>query len=559
MSFHRRSRACRARRTSRHSTLHVFWCARDRMSGSNCSSHSLQRGLLIPCRCPISRPLPNYWLRRGSTWSRSRRRDHNLEVALVTAARWFRSGPPLKGGARPDTLTVASLRERPAPGQSHKTSNHKNTVPNLILDDHARKIAMERLTGQPIFAEPDGSFFRPGVIDLLDGDRTESPWLPSNDRTRGIVLGAEACKEIVFQAERIREPHHRGRVLKTMCVPVCSLMDVLQSLMHAFDKPEWRTAREAWPPHDQEFYLTIGRRLRKTHMKGPVRRVRHALGAHLGLEAAHGGVRIPADDLLSALGDSLILLMLMLHYPRAFSWIRPVGVLKDGGGRVVDTMNEYPLCLRWLTDMDGHVKDVGNIRLADDPLHELHPHIVNATASYNMMVRELRSSLGTIYHVPTEELRRNPAIAQSLTVEIRPSSQESAPQLGSVIETSRAPVPAVDNRTADLTISGLMADPRPPSPQQGSPSTSTPQSASPQRVGRHDGLRAFAGVDGLSASASAPVPAGFTVIHEMPAVPERGSVQVQAASTPSVTLSTTSLGTSATSQPSAISTSKKNE
>lgn len=313
-------------------------------------------------------------------------------------------------------------------------------------------------------------------------------------------------------------------------------------------------------------------------MTGPVRRVRHALGAHLDLEAAHGGVRIPADDLLGALGDSLIVLMLMLHYPRAFSWIRPVGVLENEGGRVVDTMDEYPLCLRWLTDMDGHVKDVGYVRLADDPLHELHPHIVNATASYNMMVHETRSSLRKISNVPTEELRNNPAIARTLTVDLRPSKQETAPQLANAIETSRTSTPTVDNRTASLTVSSLMADPRPPSPAQGSPSsspntatatpqgsspstsTSAPLDASPRRVSRHDGLRAFAGVDGLNAVASAPVPAGFTVVHEMPAVPERGSVQLQATSAPSGTPNASPSGTSsATSLPTTASTSKKNE
>lgn len=107
MSFHRRSRASRARRASRHSPLHVFWWARDRTSGSNCSSHSLQRGLLlIPRRCPIPHPLPNYWLRRGSTSSRSPGRDLDPKVDPVAAARWIRSTPPLKSPA-----TVCSTRQ----------------------------------------------------------------------------------------------------------------------------------------------------------------------------------------------------------------------------------------------------------------------------------------------------------------------------------------------------------------------------------------------------------------------------------------------------------------
>lgn len=293
-------------------------------------------------------------------------------------------------------------------------------MPKLILDDHALKIAMDRLTGQPIFSAADGSLLKPGVIDLIDGGGPESPWQPSNDLARGIVLGAEACKEIVFQAERIREPHRRGRVLKDMCIPVCSLMDVLQSLMHGFNKPDWCLAREAWPKHDQDAYLIIGRRLRRTHMTGPVRKVRHALGAHLDLKAAHGGLRIPTDDLLGALGDSLIVLMLMLHHPGAFRWIRPIATVESESVRIVDTMDSYPLCLRWITDMHGRVKDVGNVRLADDPLHELEPHVVEATESYNMMVRELRSSLRTISFIPTSELEKNPALAQNLTVELRP-------------------------------------------------------------------------------------------------------------------------------------------
>jgi len=56
--------------------------------------------------------------------------------------------------------------------------------------------------------------------------------------------------------------------------------------------------------------------------------------------------------------------------------------------------------------MDGHVLDIGNIHLADDPLHEIHPRIVAAIDYYNFMGRETKSSVRTISNVPTEAKSR---------------------------------------------------------------------------------------------------------------------------------------------------------
>lgn len=274
-------------------------------------------------------------------------------------------------------------------------------MPKLIIDQQARNLILDRLPGQPIYAQPDGSILDPGVIDLVDDTAPTGAWNPANAIARGVVLGVEACKEIVFQAERFKERSRQGRTLKAMTVPVCSLMDVLKMLLGAFNTPDWCEERKKWPPHDQEFYRSAGRRLKKDHMSGPVRKIRHKIGAHLDFDAAQGGNQISADQLLHAMADSLMMLLQMLNHPSSCSWIRAVATLDNGEGYVVDLMEQYPICLRWVTDINGHAKDVGYLQLAANPLNDLKLPIEEAIGSHNMMVMESKCSRPMIKVVTT--------------------------------------------------------------------------------------------------------------------------------------------------------------
>ncbi len=46
-------------------------------------------------------------------------------------------------------------------------------------------------------------------------------------------------------------------------------------------------------------------------------------------------------------------------------------------------MFSYPMVVRWVTDADGKVLDVGVGQLAADPLNELQEQVLNAASVYN--------------------------------------------------------------------------------------------------------------------------------------------------------------------------------
>jgi hypothetical protein len=71
---------------------------------------------------------------------------------------------------------------------------------------------------------------------------------------------------------------------------------------------------------------------------------------------------------------------------------------------IVETMFDYPVLVRWLTDADGHVRDVGMIQLAADPRHEFQKHVLAAMDSYNEMVTAVGSPQPRLWITPTESL-----------------------------------------------------------------------------------------------------------------------------------------------------------
>jgi hypothetical protein len=282
-------------------------------------------------------------------------------------------------------------------------------IQKLIFDESAIKIAIEKMQGRPVFIGPDGDLFNPGVVNLLGEEETLGKWQPGDERTKQLVLGGEACREVIFYLNQFLDPKTRQRSMNRMTVPLCSLMDVVVKLLAELNDKESRHIRESsWLRQDCNTYIESSRRVKKMKEHSPVRYVRKKLAAHLDKSVfVEGAPRLKPIDILRPFGDCVVLLMLSMNYPSHwFCWIRPIGLLEDGKHYAIETMYSYPLCVRWITDLDGHVKDVGQMVLAADPRHDLQSRIMEAVSNYNNMVKAVNSTLSLIHTIPTEELQK---------------------------------------------------------------------------------------------------------------------------------------------------------
>lgn len=276
----------------------------------------------------------------------------------------------------------------------------------LIFDDAAMNLMAEKLPGHPIYAGPDGDLYAPGIVDILGDEGISDRWLPANDHTKQLVLGMEACRDVLFYLNQFMDSRTRKRAMNRMAVPICTLMDIVVRLLAITNNEKSRTVRESWPSSDRDTYLTVARRLKKMKNYKSIRRVRNKLAAHLDTDVfVERTLQLKPDDVLAPLGDCVVLLMLSINYPSEwFCWIRPVGILEDRKHLAVETMYSYPLCVRWITDLEGHVKDFDSMIFAADPRHELQEPIMETVASYNNMVNAVKSDLPPIYTIPTKDL-----------------------------------------------------------------------------------------------------------------------------------------------------------
>lgn len=287
-------------------------------------------------------------------------------------------------------------------------------MPTIIFDDAAMELAMSQLGGRPVYAAPDGSFLKPGVMDLGNDD-VSGRWAPANTRARCFVLADQACRDLVDHGEQfIASPEQRSRVAKRMTIATCNLMDlVYKQLIPEDNKPDARAHRGTWPRVDQTTYREVAKRLRVQRIHGPVRQIRNKLTAHLDVEAVdNGGLRLKTEDLLGAIGDSLVLLAFGMRQPAsAFAWIRGIARSTDGSQHAVETMFDYPICVRWITDAEGHVKHVEGVRFAEDPRHELTERILAAAEMHNRMADAIDSDILRIWWRDTEQVRAEEAAA----------------------------------------------------------------------------------------------------------------------------------------------------
>ncbi len=254
----------------------------------------------------------------------------------------------------------------------------------LIIDEAAQQLAAARLEGKPIFAGPGGGLLELGVVDLVDRGDPEA-WQPADQRTKMLTLAIEACRDMVFHAERLlASPGTARRAIKAMAVPACNLVDVSIQLHSALNSREFHAVRTRWPAKDQATYQEASKRLKKQHFAGALRTARNKISAHLDPEVYETGVNLSLNDVLGAIGDALLVLMLALNHRSAFVWIRFLGTLPSGE-RVVETMFDYPIATRWLTDLEGKVLDVGILQLAADPACGLHDEVLQSVTIYNRL------------------------------------------------------------------------------------------------------------------------------------------------------------------------------
>jgi len=81
-------------------------------------------------------------------------------------------------------------------------------MPKIIIDGAAIDLLASKCTNQPIYSGSGGKLLSPGIISIVDSQDDWDQWQPGDERTRLLVLGGEACQEILFQAERFNESAH---------------------------------------------------------------------------------------------------------------------------------------------------------------------------------------------------------------------------------------------------------------------------------------------------------------------------------------------------------------
>jgi hypothetical protein len=271
----------------------------------------------------------------------------------------------------------------------------------LVLDEAAMALAVKQLPGQPIFSTPGGGLLEPRIIDIIEEKPNPTGWQPLNELSRLLLFGTEPCRDIVFHLDKFMNAQDRRRAIKAMTIPICTLMDIVGDLLSLLNSQEARRERERWLPGDIATYRDLSRRLRKRHMRGPVREFRNKLGAHVDETVIQSRIPLPSSaDILSAYGDSLVLLVLSTNYPSDFfGWIRP-GCGSPGPGLAsVQTMFSYPLCVEWHVDHNGCVHSVGPLTLAADPRHEIRKYIFEGIKAYNRMADESNCGLRQIIQI----------------------------------------------------------------------------------------------------------------------------------------------------------------
>ena len=133
----------------------------------------------------------------------------------------------------------------------------------LIIDESTLKLISKKIIGHPIYAGTNGDLLSPGIIDIFS-EQSSDQWQPGNERTKQLILGIEACRDVLFYLNQYLDPKTRRRAMNRMTVPICSLIEVVRELLAVTNDLQSRQIREfSWPMSDYNTYTTITRRLKK--------------------------------------------------------------------------------------------------------------------------------------------------------------------------------------------------------------------------------------------------------------------------------------------------------
>ncbi|XOF32982.1 MAG: hypothetical protein ACL93V_13305 [Candidatus Electrothrix sp. YB6] len=248
-------------------------------------------------------------------------------------------------------------------------------MPKMTVDQDSLAALFTKLQSkdaQPILWGPDRKMLAPGIIELDYADSSNGKWQPYSERTKLLVLGVDACRDILLFTDQIIAPATRQRAAKCLTVPICKLVDTVIDIAAKMNDEESRNFRESWPCQDQKVYRDIAKELRKIQHKSKIRYIRNKLGAHLDTNVFNDESipYIALGDILNIFSKAIILLMLFMSYSSAwFSWIRFAGNMPDSKHRTIETIFQYPLCVRWVIDLDGHIKNMEEMIVAEDPRH----------------------------------------------------------------------------------------------------------------------------------------------------------------------------------------------
>ncbi len=276
--------------------------------------------------------------------------------------------------------------------QYQKTIYHQ--VPKLIIDQDSLAAIFVKLQSEgdrPISWGLDEKMLAPGIIELDDASSKAGQWQPYSERTRLLMLGVDACYDIILYKDQLIKSVTRQRAVRGMTVQLCKLIDAVLDLVAKMNDEQSRSIRESWPRQDQILYRDIVKKLKNVQHKSSMRIIRNKLGAHLDIKIFDNEQipRIELSDILNIFGNIVILLMISMNYPSTwFNWIRLVEEIPDDNHRVIEAMFQYPLCVRWITDIDGHIKEMERMTVAEDPRHEIGKKIFEITDNWNETVQE---------------------------------------------------------------------------------------------------------------------------------------------------------------------------
>lgn len=261
---------------------------------------------------------------------------------------------------------------------------------NVAKEDEEREHPQR---GIPVVLNPGGVLLDPGVGGVLDADEDHDRWRPANEAAELLVLGGEACCDVMSLERLFLNKESRKRATKNLSVPVCNILDVATSIAHELNgttdehRQTSKELRSRWPDADLVVYVDACRRVKKAREN--LRLTRNKLGAHLDQKALRERLRVVAPEtVVRAFGDALLVLLVATNYPPSwFSWVRAVG--EDPRDFEINATGV--ISTRWRVDDDWPIPIPTLLTLSADPRSDVRDLLLEGLSAYNRMARVLPS------------------------------------------------------------------------------------------------------------------------------------------------------------------------